>query len=246
MKSMILPAAVVSVLLGVAPTAAGQEATEKITKDTEGFVPLFDGSTLAGWKHLEGFEGHWVARDGVIHCDGKVEVKRGGERNLWTEKEYGDFVLVVEWRLPGEPELKPMNVFSPDGHILRDEKGAPVRREMLNAGDSGVYLRGNSKSQVNIWSQPMGSGDINSYHKDLKLPLEIRRACMPKKNADNKLGEWNRFVITMINDRVTVVLNGETVIDRAELPDVPPRGALALQNHGDPVEFRNLLIKELD
>jgi len=246
MKSMILPAIVAGGLCAVAATAPGGEAAEKITQDTEGFVPLFDGSTFAGWKFLEGFQGHWVARDGVIHCDGNVKVKRGGERNLWTEKEYGDFVLIVDWRLPGKPELKPMNVFSPDGHVLRDENGKPVRREMLNAGDSGIYLRGNSKSQVNIWCQPMGSGDINSYHKDLSLPPEIRRACMPKKKADNKPGEWNRFVITMVKDRVTVVLNGETVIDRARLPGVPARGALALQNHGDPVEFRNLLIKELD
>ena len=42
------------------------------------------------------------------------------------------------------------------------------------------------------------------------------------------------------------MLNGELVIDRAELPKVPSRGPLGLQNHGDPVEFRNLFIKELE
>ena len=63
--------------------------------------------------------------------------------------------------------------------------------------------------------------------------------CVPSKNADKPFGQWNRFVITIIGDRVTVVLNGERVIDKALLPKVPRRGAIALQNHADPVEFRN-------
>ena len=91
----------------------------------------------------------------------------------------------------------------------------------------------------------MGSGDINAYHKDLKLPLLVRRACVPTKRADHEPGEWNRFVITMIGDRVSVVLNGEKVIDQAQLPEVPRQGRLALQNHTDPVEFRNLFIKQM-
>jgi len=238
MKTTTLPVLLALWIFGPAGFCEAQEQ--------EGFVPLFDGKTFHGWRYLPAFEGHWVVRDGVIHCDGKVPVKRGEERNLWTEKEYADFVLVVEWRLPGEVEVKPMNVFSPDGHILRDDDGRPVRREMPHAGDSGVYLRGSSKAQVNIWSQPMGSGDINSYHKDLSLPLEVRRACMPKTNADRPFGQWNRFEITMVGDRVTVVLGGQKVIDDAQLPDVPERGPIALQNHSDPVEFRNLRIQELD
>ncbi|MFH1922890.1 MAG: DUF1080 domain-containing protein [Planctomycetota bacterium] len=153
---------------------------------------------------------------------------------------------MADWRLTGEPTLMERNAFAPEGHFLVDADGKRVRHTILDAGDSSLYLRGNARSQVNIWSQPMGSGDINSYHKDLKLPVEIRRACVPKTNADKPFGQWNRFLITMIGDRVTVVLNGQTVIDRAKLPDVPPRGAIALQNHGDPVEFRNLYIKELD
>ena len=229
------------VCLGIA-TAVSPAAENQ---PPEGFVALFDGVSFAGWKYPPSFAGHWVVRDGVIACDGKVEAKRGQDRNLWTEKEYGDFVLLADWRLPARPERKPMNVFSPDGLIVRDEKGQAKKHDMPFAGDSGIYLRGNGRSQVNIWSQPMGSGDINDYHKDLKLPPEIRRACVPSKNADKPFGQWNRFVITMIKDRVTLVLNGETVIDKAQLPDVPPRGALALQNHGDPVEFRNLFLKDL-
>jgi hypothetical protein len=49
----------------------------------------------------------------------------------------------------------------------------------------------------------------------------------------------------MQGDRIHVVLNGETVIDRAQLPGVPARGPIALQDHSDPIEFRNIFIKEL-
>jgi len=218
----------------------GRKATQR------GFAPMVDGSSFAGWKHLPWFEGHWTIRDGVIRCDGKVEAKRGQERSLWTEKEYGDLVLVADWRLTGEPKMVLRNAFAPEGHFLVDPDGKRVRREILDAGDSGIYLRGDVRSQVNIWSQPMGSGDINSYHKDLKLSPEQRRTHVPRKNADKPFGQWNRFIITMVGDRVWVVLNGQVVIDRAILAQAAPRGAIALQNHGDPVEFRNLYIKELD
>jgi len=223
---------------------SGEDVAAKAAE--HGFVPLVEGSSLAGWKHYPWFEGHWVARQGVISCDGQIKVKRGQERNLWTEKEYADFVLVADWRLTGEPKLMERNAFAPDGEFLVDADGKRVRRKILDAGDSGIYLRGDARAQVNIWSQPMGSGDINALHKDLKLPPEVRRTYVPKKNADKPFGQWNRFIITMIGDRVSVVLNGQLVIDRAKLPDVPPKGPLALQNHGDPIEFRNLYIKELD
>ena len=49
----------------------------------------------------------------------------------------------------------------------------------------------------------------------------------------------------MKGDRLTVVLNGKTVIEHAQLPGVPAEGPIALQKHGDPIEFGNLMIKEL-
>jgi hypothetical protein len=53
-------------------------------------------------------------------------------------------------------------------------------------------------------------------------------------------------VITLRGEELTVVLNGVTVIEKARLPGIPPRGPIALQDHGDPVEFANLYIRELD
>ena len=63
--------------------------------------------------------------------------------------------------------------------------------------------------------------------------------------ADNKVGDWNRFVITVKGDRLTVVLNGKVVLYEAQLPGVNPIGKLGLQNHGNPLEFANFYVKEL-
>jgi hypothetical protein len=232
--------------LQITPLADSHPRAALIAQADDGFRSLFDGMSFTGWRYRDEYKDRWVVRDGVIRCEGKVPAKRRQDRDLWTEKEYGDFLLVVDWRLPKKPEPKMLPTFTPDGLFVRDKAGKVQRREILDAGDSGVFLRGNTRSQVNIWSQPMGSGDINDYHKDAKLPAEIRRACVPRKKADLPPGQWNRFVITMRSDRVTVVLNGQTVIERAQLPGVPARGRLGLQDHGDPVEFRNLFIKPLD
>ena len=112
-------------------------------------------------------------------------------------------------------------------------------------GDSGIYLRGMSKAQCNIWVNKLGSGEVWGYRVDENQPEDIRKACTPSKVADKPVGEWNTFVITMKGDRLTVVLNGEEVISEARLPDVKPSGPIALQHHGNPIEFRNIVIKEL-
>ncbi len=78
------------------------------------------------------------------------------------------------------------------------------------------------------------------------MPPEVRRGATPILNADNPVGQWNRFEITVIDDKVTVVLNGKTVIREARLPGLPERGPIALQHHGDHIQFANIYIKELN
>jgi len=111
--------------------------------------------------------------------------------------------------------------------------------------DSGVYLRGNNRSQVNLWNWPCGSGEVYGYRTNNKFSQEIRAALVPKVNADHPIGAWNRMLITMKGDRLTVVLNGKTVIEKAQLPGVPSTGPIALQHHGSALEFKNISIKEL-
>src|SRR5207244_12905920 len=142
--------------------------------------------------------------------------------------------------------------------IAKGQDGKDETIEIEDA-DSGVYLRGSPKSQVNIWMWPIGSGEVYGYRTDNKMPAEVRAGVTPKKNADRPRGEWNTFEITMKGDRLWVKLNGEEVISNAQLPNVPPSGPLALQHHGSfnkktgewtsppaLVQYRNIYIKELN
>jgi hypothetical protein len=74
----------------------------------------------------------------------------------------------------------------------------------------------------------------------------VRAGVTPKTRADKPPGQWNRFIITMKGDRLSVDLNGSIVIDNAQLPGVPKRGPIALQHHGDPIQFASIFIKEIE
>lgn len=196
-----------------------------------GFVALFNGKDLTGWKGLvedpekrakmtpeqlgeaqvkadESMRAHWKAEGGVIVFDGKGD-------SLCTAKDYGDFEMLVDWKI-----------------------------EKL--GDSGIYVRGSP--QVQIWDTakwPEGSGGLynNEKPENPKNPL---------KCADKPIGEWNRFRITMVGERVTVYLNDVLVVDNVVLENywdrskpIYPTGQIELQNHSAPLWFRNVFIREL-
>jgi hypothetical protein len=225
---------------------------------SEGFKPLFNGKNLSGWKVPEGDNGHWKVVDGTIDCDAKSE-SPARDKSLWTERSFRDFVLRLEWRLKLEPAYKNKNVpiILADGSHMKGPDGKEVKIEIDDV-DSGIYLRGSSKSQVNMWMWPIGSGEVYGYRMDSKMPPEVRAGVTPKKRADKPRGEWNTFEITMKGDRLWVKLNGEEVIANAQLPGVPAEGPIALQHHGSwnaktnswsgppsLVQFRNISIKEL-
>jgi hypothetical protein len=214
----------------------------EIADPATGFVPLYTGVDLSGWKADPGHAGHWQPKDWVLSYDGQSEA---ADKSLWSVKDYGDFVLICDWRWTRQPTNTPLPVLLANGDEALDAAGKPRLEVVPNAGDSGIYLRGNSKSQVNIWCWPAGSGEVYGYRTDRSLPQEIRAGVTPKKKADRPIGEWNRFVITLRGERLTVKLNGETVIDYARLPGVPARGPIALQHHGDPIEFANVFVREL-
>jgi hypothetical protein len=215
---------------------------------------LFNGKDLSGWVVPEGDNGHWKVFSGIIDYDALSEAP--GEKDLWTEQEYGDFILKIDWRLKDIPFLNPhVPIIRPDGTHQRNAHGQEIRMTLPD-GDSGIYLRGTSKAQVNIWAWPVGSGEVYGYRMDQSMAAEVRAAVTPKTMADNHIGEWNTFEITMKGDRLTVILNGVTVIDNAQLPGVPEKGRIALQHHGNMqngqwasapslVQFRNIFIKEL-
>jgi len=209
---------------------------------TAGFKPLYNGKNLNGWKQDPGHVDHWQSRGDVLHYDGKSTAR---DKNLWSEKSYGDFTLMCDWRWAEKAHGQRMRpVLDP---ATGDVKKGPDGKSMMvkvDELDSGIYLRGNSKSQVNIWNWPCGSGEVYGYRTQKKYTQAIRAALTPSEKADNPIGEWNRFIITMKGDRLTVNLNGKTVIENAQLPGVPKSGPIALQHHGSAIEFRNIRIRE--
>ena len=238
-------AALVLLSLGALARSAGAAAD---------FVSLFNGRDLAAWKIPAGDNGHWRVVDGVIDYDAESEAKE--DKSLWSERSYGDFVLKVDWRLKSTPYVNPaVPIIRFDGTHKKDSTGKEIRIAVPDA-DSGIYLRGTSKAQVNIWCWPIGSGEVYGYRTDRLMSASVRAGVTPKRNADHDIGEWNTFEITMRGTRLTVVLNGEEVISQAELPGVPARGPIALQHHGEKkdgvwtappslVQFRNIALKEL-
>ncbi len=216
-----------------------------VAQKDRGFHCLYNGLDLRGWKQVPGNRDHWRAKDWILDYDGKSQAS-GEDRNLWTQEEFGNFILIVDWRLPDEPKIDHVSVILPDGSEATDSDGKQLTAAVMDAGDSGIYIRGFPKSQINIWNWPVGSGEIWGYRKDKSMPAEVRRAATPILNADNPVGEWNRFEITAIDDKVTIVVNGKTVIRKAQLPGLPERGRIALQHHGDHIQFANIYIKELD
>ena len=220
-----------------------------------GYTSLFNGEDFTGWKVPEGDNGHWKVVEGVIDYDAQSEAK--GDKNLWTEKEYGDFILSLEWRIKETTGLYKVPIVLADGSELKDAKGNVITVELPNA-DSGIYLRGTPKAQVNIWCWPIGSGEVYSYRRNQSVSPEVRAGVTPKTNADKPVGEWNKFIIIMVKDRLTVILNNEMVLENAQLPDVPEKGPIAFQHHGGKLkdgtfspasglmQFRNIYIKELD
>jgi hypothetical protein len=211
---------------------------EQVAMDGEGFRRLFDGASLHGWREAPEHAGHWSARGGVLVYDGKGDT-------LWTEESFGDFELVADWRWTREHQGRMQRPFiGPDGLEVRNPDGTPKTIE-VEERDSGIYLRGSTKAQINMWMWPCGSGEIWGYRTDAAQPAEVRAAATPSTPADKPVGEWNRFVIRMEGERVTVALNGVVVIRGARLPGVPPRGPIGLQSHGSPVEFQNLFVRPL-
>jgi hypothetical protein len=240
----------------IVPTLAVALAASAARAEEDGFVALFNGKDLSGWIVPEGDNGHWKVVDGTIDYDARSEAP--GEKNLVSKESYGDFVLKMEWRIKEAPYTNP-NVFYvlPDGTHARGVDGTPITLALPDS-DSGVYLRDpKGKSQVNMWCWPIGSGEVYGYRMDANLPPEVRAGVTPKHQADKPVGEWNEFEITLKGDRLTVVLNGVTVIENAQLPGIPERGPLFLQHHGgykdgkytgppSLVQFRNIRIKRLD
>lgn len=202
----------------------------------DGFTAQFNGKDLSNWKGLvanpiqrakmtpeqlktaqekadESMRAHWKVENGELVFDGKGQ-------SLCTAKDYGDFEMYVDWKIPAH-------------------------------GDSGIYLRGSP--QIQIWDTEnvreskngadKGSGALWNNQKSGNRPLV---------KADNPIGQWNTFFIRMVGDKVTVYLNDKLVLDNVVMENywdrkqpIFPTGQIELQNHGGPLWFKNVYLREL-
>jgi hypothetical protein len=207
--------------------AAGVAALGVGAARAEGkFEPLYNGQDLAGWHVERGVLSAWNANGPMISC-----VDKGGGY-LATDRQYGDFVLRVEYRLP------------PAG----------------NSGIGLRFLPGTWPSTEGMELQILDDAhpkyaNLGSLHKNGSIYTHIA----PKVfTAGKPAGEWNRCEIRCQGPRVIVHLNG-VEIQNANLDDYadslgkgkttlarrPRKGLVGLQSHGDPVDFRNIEIQEL-
>ena len=190
-----------------------------------GFAPLFDGKTLTGWTLIGGKGPGYVVEDGILVCPAD------GGGNLFTEKEYANFVFRLEFRLtPG----------ANNGIGIRaplNGRASYEGMEIQILDDQHAKYRGRIKP--------------GQYHGSI---YDV----VPAEHGFKKpTGEWNEAEIVADGRHIKVVLNGHTLVD-ANLDDVKDPEVLkrhpGLQNksghigflgHGTRVEFRNVRIKEL-
>jgi len=220
--------------IGVCKRVSEGDKNCPLNTPPKGFVALFNGKDLSGWKGVlarpndnpiergklspeqlkeaqgqadELMNNHWKVNNGILEFDGKGF-------SLSTMRDFQDFELLVDWKL------------------------------LTERGDSGIYLRG--APQVQIWDPAQhktGSGGLYNNKKNPSKPLAT---------ADNPIGEWNTFRIRMIGEMVTVYLNDVLVVDNVILENIWDRskpifatGPIELQCHGDPICFRNIFIREI-
>ena len=118
-------------------------------------------------------------------------------------------------------------------------------------------LEGSSGIRPMLHVLPDGSGETCGDRTDRSMAPEVRAGLTPRVRADRLRGEWNTIEITMRGYRLTVVLNGRTVVESAHLSGIPAVRRVALRHHGgmgrdaqmlespSRVQFRDLCIREL-
>jgi hypothetical protein len=201
-------------------TLSNQPATNE-----KGFVSLFDGKTLTGWKLIKGRGPGYVVKDGTIVCP------TDGGGNLWTEKEYANFVFRFEFKV------------EPGGN-----NGVGIRAPY--EGDAAYQ---GMEIQILDDQHEKYKGKIKSeqHHGSVYDVIPARTGFL------KPAGEWNTEEIMANGSKIRVTLNGVIILD-ADLetvrePEVLKKhpglknktGHIGFLGHGSLVEFRNIRIKTL-
>lgn len=191
-----------------------------------GFEPLFNGKDLTGWEPKQENpkakdKDFWVVKEGgILAC-------RAGTGWLGTKKEYGDFILRLEWKVA---EGGNSGVFLRVPGVKEGVSPSATGMEIQVLDDNAAQYKGKLKPY-------QYSGSIYTF-----VPCS--------KKVFKGAGVWNSFEITCKGDLIKVVYNGETVAEADASKDEnlnkrPKKGLIGLQNHGSACEYRNVMIKEL-
>lgn len=193
----------------------------------EGFVSLFNGQDLTGWKLASGKAPGYGVTNGVMFCT------RGGGGKLLTEKEYSDFIFRFEFKLE-EGANNGVGIRAPiEGDAAYNGMEIQILDEV--AADKGKW----------------GKLKPTQYHGSIYDVFAAR------KGALKPPGQWNEEEISAIGRHVKVVVNGQTIVDAnlndatdlGTLQRHPgllrESGHIGWLGHGDYLEFRNIRIKEI-
>ncbi len=200
-----------------------EQANEALQQSqAESFTPLFNGQDLAGWH---GSEENYEVVDGAIRC------KSGKGGMLLTENEYANFVARLEFRLP------------PGGN-----NGLAIR----SPGEGDPAYQAMTELQVLDSEDPRYARlDDRQYHGSAYGMVPAKRGYL------RAAGQWNFQEVTVDGSQIKVELNGNVILDTdlskvtEFMADHPhpgkdrSTGYFGFAGHSDPVEFRNVSIKEL-
>ncbi|MHC4425680.1 MAG: 3-keto-disaccharide hydrolase [Planctomycetota bacterium] len=208
---------------------------KKLNVPPEGFTALFNGRDFTGWRAHPKVKKMWSIEDGVLKAHGLLE-QWGAD--LVTEKEYRDYVLMADFRMPAK---------SDSGIHFRNLAPAMIGK----FGDA---------EQFNIRSGG-GTGQLESFHF-LPENIKLTEDQLPQvRYIDPEIGVWHTIKLTVVGKNLTAELDGEVILDRFEYPEgilSTKPNAIRFQKHrftdGDkpgeknpcPIEYRNLFIREIN
>ena len=205
----------------------------------EGFTALFNEKNLSGWWGLKTEDPvKWKAlsadklaekkaaslKDIAQHwsVDGEELVNDGHGLYLSTQKDYGDFEFLVDYKTVPKAD---------SGIYLR---GIP-QVQIWDSTEEAKFNIGANKGSGGLWNNSKGAPG--------KDPLVL---------ADKPFGQWNSFRIIMVGERVSVWLNGKLLVDHARMENyfnrkgqIPRTGPIQLQTHGGEIRWRNVFIREI-
>ncbi len=200
--------------------------------------PLFNGKDLEGWvvegpsefKDGDKTAPVWVVREGMISC----MVTRGSFGFLrYKEQEFSDFHLQLEYRFqaPDSPKAR------------RGNSGVGIRTVPFDPKQPVRTRPSYACYEIQLM-------DDTDKKPDKHSTGSLYRYVAPKEQAAKAAPEWNSLEVRCLGPNITITLNGTKIVDVdqstiSELKNKPLKGYICLQNHGTPVDFRNITIREL-